>query len=95
VVFLTSPSPEKIHALANRAKHLIAISETPSYPVLKEIVEAKIAAETRKFISTPEVSAQHLDYTRGLLRGMQVVLDVIERGPKEFEQAMRMAQMEE
>ena len=67
----------------------------PSYPVLKEIVEGKIATETRKLISTPEVSAQHLDYTRGLLRGMQVVLDVIERGPKEFEQAMKMAQLEE
>ncbi len=81
--------------LADRAKHLIAISETPSYPFLKEIVEGKISAETRKLISTPEVSPQHLDYTRGLLRGMQVVLDVIERGPKEFEQAMRMAQIEE
>ena len=95
MVFRTSPSPEKIRVLADRAKHLIAISETPSYPILKEIVEGKIAAETRKFIATPEVSPQHLDYTRGLLRGMQVVLDVIERGPKEFEQAMKMAQLEE
>jgi len=95
VVWQTSPSPEKIRTLADRAKHLIAISEMPSYPILKEIVEGKIATETRKFIATPEVSAQHLDYTRGLLRGMQVVLDVIERGPKEFEQAMKMAQLEE
>jgi hypothetical protein len=95
VVLKTSPSPEKIRALADRAKHLTAISETPSYPVLKEIIEGRINAETRKFIGVPEVSPQHLDYTRGLLRGMQLVLDVIERGPKEFDQAMRMAQLEE
>ena len=63
--------------------------------MLKEIIDGKIRAETRKLIATPEVSPQHLDYTRGLLRGMQVVLDVIERGPKEFDQAMKMAQLQE
>jgi hypothetical protein len=95
VVFRTSPSPEKIQTLADRAKHLIAISELPSYPVLKEIVEGKIRTETRKFIGTPDLSDQHLDYTRGLLCGMQVVLDIIEGGPNELARAMKMAQLED
>ena len=95
MAFLTSPHPDKVRALADRARHLIAISETPSYPILKEIIEGKINVEIRKFIGVPVVSAQQLDYTRGLLRGMQVVLDVIEKGPKEFEKAMQMANLEE
>jgi hypothetical protein len=32
-----------------------------------------------------------LDYGRGLLRGMQAVLDVIEKGEKELETAIRRA----
>ncbi len=91
----TSPNPEKIRELRDRAEHLIAISQTPSYPILKGIVEGKIRTEVRKFIGTPEISTQHLDYTRGLLRGMQVVLDMIEKGPQEFERAVKMAQAEE
>ncbi len=92
MVFRTSPSPEKVKALAAQAHHLIAISETPSYPILKGIVEKKIENETRKFISTPELSDQHLDYTRGLLCGMRVVLDMIEGGQNELARAMILAQ---
>ncbi len=94
-MFQTSPNHDKIRSLRERAQHLIAISETPSYGALKEIIEAKINVETRKFIGTPEVSQQQLDYTRGLLRGMQIVLDVVEKGPKEFDRAMQMARLSE
>lgn len=88
-------NPEKIQKLANTAKHLIAISETPSYPVLKEIIEKKIADQTNRFVSTPVVSQQELDYHRGVLHGMRVVLDTIEKGPAEFERAMRQARLSE
>lgn len=83
---------EQVTRLADRAKHLTALKESPSYPVFKEIVERKIEVETKRFISTPVVSQQELDYGRGLLNGLQAALGIIERGEKEFERAMRMAQ---
>lgn len=83
---------EKVTKLADRARHLTALKESPSFPVFKEIVERKIQVETRKFIGTPVVSAQELDYGRGLLNGLQAALSIIEGGEKEFERAMRMAQ---
>lgn len=88
-------NPEKVRLLRERAEHLIAISQVPSYPILKEIVEGKIRTETRKLIGTPEITGQHLDYTRGLLMGMQTVLDVIEKGPQELDRAIAMARANE
>ncbi len=85
------PQADRVAALADRARHLTALHESPSYPIYKEIVEAKIAVETKRFISTPVVSQQELDYGRGLLNGLQAALSIIERGEKEFENAMRMA----
>lgn len=59
--------------------------------MLKEIIEGKIQLETRKFISVPVVGQQELDYGRGLMRGLLTVLDVIEKGEKEFERALQQA----
>ena len=86
-----SQSDDRVAKLADRAKHLTALSESPSYPVFKEIVEGKIRSETRRFIGTPVVSQQELDYGRGLLNGLQTALLIIERGEKQFELAMRQA----
>jgi hypothetical protein len=84
--------PDKVRLLADRAKHLTALHESPSFPVFKEIVEAKIRSETRRFIATPVVSQQELDYGRGLLNGLQSALTIIERGEAEFRKAMKQAQ---
>jgi hypothetical protein len=46
----------KIAALAERATHLTALKNTPSYPILKEIIEGKIRVEMRRFVSTVQVS---------------------------------------
>lgn len=78
-----------------RAQHLIALRESPSFPVFREILETKIRQQTRRFISVPDLTAQQLDYHRGVLNGLQVALDVIEKGPQEFERAMRLARLEE
>lgn len=86
---------QKIREKREEAQHLIAIKESPSYPVLKAIVEEKIQAEFRKFVAEPAVSQQGLDYARGEMFGMQWVLNVIERGEKEFQKAVRMAQTAE
>ena len=91
VVQVTPPSPESVQRLADRAKHLTALAESPSFPVFKEIIEGKIRSETRKFIGTPVVSQQELDYGRGLLNGLQSALTIIERGEREFERAMKHA----
>ena len=84
---------DKVRILAERAKHLSALKESPSYPIYRDILEGKIRTETRRFISTPVVSQQELDYGRGLLNGLRSALDVIERGEKQFEQAMRQARL--
>lgn len=91
MVQITSQS-DKVARLADRAKHLTALHESPSYPIFKEIVEGKIRAETKRFIGTPVVSQQELDYGRGLLNGLQSALVIIERGETEFRKAMRQAQ---
>ena len=88
------PQPrEHVTKLADNARHLTALHESPSFPVFKEIVERKIRSETQRFISTPVVSQQELDYGRGLLNGLRQALAIIEQGEKEFERAMRMARV--
>lgn len=93
MVSATSLDSEKVRQLTDRARHLTAIKSSPSYPVLKDIIEGKIRAEIRRFIGNPSVPAQQLDYGRGFLRGMQTVLDVIERGEKELERAIKAARL--
>lgn len=86
------PSDERIQRQRERGQHLIALRESSSYPILKQIVEAKVAKESRKFISTASVSNQELDWGRGFMFGMQTVLEIIENGEKVLEQAIRAAQ---
>ena len=81
----------KVQELADRATHLTALKNSPSYPTFKQILEEKINRETRVFLRTAKVSQQELDYGRGLLWGLKNALDVIERGEEEFEKAMKMA----
>lgn len=82
----------KVAKLADRAQHLTALKESPSFPVFKQIIETKIQREVKRFVSTPVVSQQELDYGRGLLHGLQSALVVIESGEREFQRAMRLAQ---
>ena len=83
--------PDKVAALADRAKHLIAIRESPSYPILKDILEHRIDVETRRLVSIPVALPQGLDWGRGFIYGMQTCLATIEKGEKELEQAIRQA----
>lgn len=87
-----TPRSDRVQRLADQAKHLSALKESPSYPIFKEIIERKIQSETRRFIGSPVVSQQELDYGRGLLNGLQSALTIIESGEKEFQKAMRQAQ---
>lgn len=86
------PTEDRIQRQRERGQHLIALRESPSYPVLKSIVETKVAKESRKFISTAAVSQQELDWGRGFMFGMQTVLEIIENGEKVLEQAIKAAQ---
>lgn len=89
-------SADRIQRQRERAQHLIALRESPSYPVLKEIVERDIRKEFDKFIKTPAVTDQCLDYARGLMFGMQRVLSIIEKGEQQLEIAVKAArQLEE
>ncbi len=81
----------KIQALADRAKHLTALAESPSFPVFKDIIEGKVRMEMRRFIGSPVVSQQELDYGRGLMHGLQSALVIIERGEAEFQRAVKMS----
>lgn len=83
---------DAIRRQRERATHLVTLKESPSYPVLKEIIETKIRQEMRKFLETPAVSQQELDYFRGRFSGMRIVLDVIEKGEQQLELAIRAAQ---
>lgn len=87
------PSPDKVAALADRARHLTALHESPSYPIYREILQAKIDREIGRFISTPNVSQQELDYGRGLMNGLRAALVILERGEQEFQRAMKLAQV--
>lgn len=85
--------PAKIQALADRAKHLTALAESPSFPVFKDIIEGKVRMEMRRFIGSPVVSQQELDYGRGLMHGLQSALLIIERGEQEFQRAVKAARV--
>ena len=80
-------------ALADRAKHLIALKESPSYPILKAILEDRIAVETRRLISTPIALPQGLDWGRGFIYGLQSCIATIEKGENELRKAIRQAQV--
>lgn len=82
----------KIQAQRERAQHLVALRESPSFPIFKEIVETKIRREVNKFIGTAVISQQELDYGRGFFNGLQTALDIIEKGEAQLEAAIRAAQ---
>lgn len=84
---------EKVEALRERSQHLIALRESPSYPVLREIIDGKVRREVDRFIETPVVSQQELDYGRGFLNGIRLCLMVIEKGEQEFEKAVQQARV--
>lgn len=86
------PSEERIQRQRERAQHLIAIREFPSYPVLKEIVEQRVKRDMMKFIGTPVLSQQEIDFGRGFMFGLQTVIEIVENGEKQLEAAVRQAQ---
>jgi hypothetical protein len=77
--------------LAERATHLIALRESPSYPILKDILEKRIAVETRRLVSTPIALQQGLDWGRGFIYGLQTLVVTIEKGEQELERAIKQA----
>lgn len=92
MVVPVTPQSDKVARLADRARHLTALHESPSYPIYRDILQAKIDRETERFISTPVVSQQELDYGRGLMNGLRAALTILERGEQEFQRAMKLAQ---
>lgn len=86
VVQVTRQPPD---ALADRATHLIALKESPSFPILKEIMEERIRVETRRLVSTPVALQQGLDWGRGFIYGLQMAIATIEKGEKQLDLAIR------
>ena len=83
---------QQIERQRDKAHHLIAIAETPSWPIVKQLLEEKREKEFRKMVGTAVLSQQELDFGRGMLFGFQTFIDLIEQGPKVLEQAIRQAQ---
>lgn len=83
---------QKVAKLADRAQHLVALKNSPSFPVYRDIIEGRVEAEQRKFVSSAVVSQQALDYARGLMFGLTWAVRVVEDGERAFQRALRQAQ---
>lgn len=84
--------PEKVRRLAEQAEHLSALSATPSWPVLRELLERRVNAHVKGFCAPGEKSTQDLDHTRGFICGLRYVIEMVEGGPKQLEKAIQQAQ---
>lgn len=86
------PSAAKLQEKRDEAQHLISIAASPSWPVVKELLNQKREKEMRRMIGTAVVSQQELDFGRGMLFGFQTFIDLIEKGPAVLERTVRIAQ---
>ncbi len=82
---------ERARELQDRAKHLTAIKNTPSWPVVRDLVQAKFDAHLRTFLALSDVTDTKLHYGRGYLQGMRVMLMMVENGEKAYEDAVAAA----
>ena len=69
--------------LAERATHLTAIKNSPSWPTVRELINAKIERELRTFLAASDVDDAKLHYGRGRLQGMRIMLLMVEKGEEE------------
>ncbi len=75
--------------LAERAQHLIAIKESPSWPILRQIIEAQIESKVTVLCSVSDLDDAKLHHLRGHVHGLRYVVAVVEGGEKEFERSVR------
>lgn len=73
---------------AEQAQHLIAIRETPSWPIVRGILEARVDHMRKRYESPEKLDEHDLNYTRGHISGLRYVLDVIENGDKQLAKAI-------
>lgn len=78
--------------LAERATHLTAIKNSPSWPFVRDLMLKKIDQKLNTFLGASEVTNEALHYGRGYLQGMKVMLLMVEAGEQEYEKAVRAAQ---
>lgn len=83
---------EKAQILADRATHLTAIKNSPSWPTVKATMEDKIDSQLKLFLGQNSLTDAALHYGRGYIQGMRVMLLMVEGGEKEFEKAIQTAQ---
>ena len=78
--------------LAARAQHLIAIKNSPSWPVVRDLMQTKIDKHTNTYFGADSLSNEKLHYGRGYIQGMRVMLLMVEAGEQEYERAIKNAQ---
>ena len=78
--------------LAERAQHLTAVKNSPSWPVVKAILEEQIEKAFSQLVGNATLSNEQLHYGRGRVQGMRVMLLMVEAGEKEYQKAMKAAQ---
>lgn len=84
---------EKARRLADEARHLVAIKNSPSWPVVEEIIRRQIESKTTVLCSTGDIADSKLHHLRGHIHGLKYVLAVVNGGEKAFEQAVKAAQV--
>lgn len=85
----------KVRRLREQAQHLIAVKESPSWPVVEEIVQKQIDKKTVLLCGANTLSDSALHHLRGHVHGMQYVLAVVDGGQEAFEKAVAAAQANE
>ena len=84
-------SEEKVAALNTRAQHLIAIKESPSWPILKGIIQHQIETKGTVLCAVDAMEDSKLHHLRGHIHGLRYVLAVVEGGEKEFARSVKQA----
>ena len=88
---MTRLNPDKVAKLNERAQHLIAIKESPSWPTLRGILEAQIDAKTTLLCGVSDLPEAKLHHLRGHVHGLRYVVEVVENGEKALEKAIQQA----
>ena len=72
-----------------RAQHLIAIKNTPSWPVVRELLLEEIEKKSSVFFASTSLTDAELHYGRGHLQGLRYMLAMIENAENSYEKAKR------
>lgn len=82
---------QKVRELADRAQHLVAVKNSPSWPVVEAIIRGQIEKKTTMLCGTGDIADSKLHHLRGHIHGLKYVLAVVNGGEKEFEEAVKRA----